>query len=40
MAIIALIVTGLGWRPSIVVTWLMKVTLQIRNFTLLTFSLT
>ena len=40
MVIIALTVTGLGWRPSVVVTWLMKVALQIRNFILLTFTLT
>ena len=40
MTIIALIVTGLGWRPSIVVIWLMKVALRIRNFILLKFGLT
>ena len=40
MAIIALTVTGLSWGPSIVVTWLMKVALRIRNFILLKFGLT
>ena len=40
IVIIALSVIGLGWRPSVVVTWLMKVALQIRNFILLTFTLT
>ena len=40
MTVIALTVTGLGWKPSMVETLLMEVALGIRNFFLLTFSLT
>ena len=40
MTVIALTVTGLGWRPFMVETWLTEVALGIRNFILLTFSLT
>ena len=36
MAIIALTVTGLGWKPSVLVTWLMKMALRTSNFILLT----